>query len=84
MLGDGDDADALAPEHGLEGHGVLRLRVKRLNFQARLSDICILIAKSGSFRAVIEVAYTNPYTMARPVHKRRPPGGSNRGGLRTR
>ena len=25
MLGDGDDADALAPQHGLEGHGVLPL-----------------------------------------------------------
>ena len=25
MLGDGDDADALAPEHGLEGDGVLPL-----------------------------------------------------------
>ena len=25
MLGDGDDADTLAPEHGLEGHGVLPL-----------------------------------------------------------
>ena len=25
MLGDGDDADALAPEHGPEGHGVLPL-----------------------------------------------------------
>ena len=25
VLGDGDDADALAPEHGLEGHGVLAL-----------------------------------------------------------
>ena len=25
MLGDGDDANALAPEHGLEGHGVLPL-----------------------------------------------------------
>ena len=25
MLGDGDHPDALAPEHGLEGHGVLPL-----------------------------------------------------------
>ncbi|MDE2682751.1 MAG: hypothetical protein OXI54_01190 [Chloroflexota bacterium] len=25
VLGDGDDADALAPEHGLEGYGVLPL-----------------------------------------------------------
>jgi len=25
MLGDGDDADSLAPQHGLEGHGVLPL-----------------------------------------------------------
>ena len=25
MLGDGDDADALTPEHGLEGDGVLAL-----------------------------------------------------------
>ena len=25
MLGDGDHSDALAPEHGLEGHGVLPL-----------------------------------------------------------
>ena len=38
--------------------------------QTRLSDIYIFIAKSGSFRAVIEVTYTNPYTMARPVHNK--------------
>ena len=47
-----------------------RLRVNLENFQTRLSDICIFIAKLGSFRAVIELAYTNPYTMARPVHNK--------------
>ena len=32
MLGDGDDADALAPEHGLEGHGVLSLAGEAAEF----------------------------------------------------
>ena len=32
MLGDGDHADALAPEHGLEGHGVLPLTGEAAEF----------------------------------------------------
>ena len=32
MLGDGDDPDALAPEHGLESHGVLALAGEATEF----------------------------------------------------
>ena len=32
MLGDGDDPDAFAPKHGLEGHGVLPLAGEATEF----------------------------------------------------
>jgi hypothetical protein len=72
---DAFEADAVNPEslpHRTNQRQDASAAAERV-ISLELSDICISIAKSGSFRAVIGVAYTNPYTMARPVHKSQPP-----------
>ena len=56
MLGDGDHADALAPEHGLEGDGVLSLAGEA----AELPDQYDLERRGGLATLVDHVAELGP------------------------